>query len=452
MLIMRWDFASALILLAASAAAAAEPSFSRDVQPVLQKNCAGCHQPSVKSSGLDLSTYEGLRAGGKRGAAVTPGAPDDSLVVRFMTGQLKPSMPLGAAMLPAADIDRIREWIKSGAKDDSSPEPVSLEPTVYHQPPVITSLRFSPDGKFLAVSGNREILLHQPDGSGLIARLQGKAERILSIGFSPDGALMIAGGGTPARLGEIQIWDVHGKKLLRTAQVGNDTVFGASLSPDGRKVAAGCTDNTVHVFDTATAKELYKISSHENWVLGTVWGVDSKRFVSVGRDRAAKLVNADAGQFLENINQMRGELSAIARHPAKDLVVIGGEDRVPYIYTMDRPQNLKVGEEATLVRKLEAQNGAIFALDWSSDGRRIAVAGAAREVNIYDAESGAKLASCTGHSAGVYAVSFSPDSSRLAAGGFDGQVRIYSTADCTLRKAMVPVPIENNGMPAGGAQ
>src|SRR5437764_1407755 len=140
MLNLRWDLSVALICLLGSVAAAAEPSFSRDIQPVLQKNCSGCHQPSVKSSGLDLSTYDGLRTGGKRGTAFTPGSPDESLMVRFITGQLKPSMPLGGPMLPSAEVERIREWIKSGAKDDSPVESVSLEPSIYHQPPVITSL------------------------------------------------------------------------------------------------------------------------------------------------------------------------------------------------------------------------------------------------------------------------------------------------------------------------
>ncbi len=303
----------------------------------------------------------------------------------------------------------------------------------------------------LAVSGNREILLHHADGSGLIRRLPGKAERILSIAFSADGSLLVAGGGTPARSGEVQFWDPANGKLLRSAEVTSDTVFGASLSPDAKKVAVGCTDNTVRVFDAATAKELYKISSHENWVLGTVFGVDSKRLVSVSRDRAAKLVDANAGQFLENVNQMRGELSAVARHPKLDLIVIGGEDRIPLIYMMDRTRNMKVGEEATLVRKLEVQDGAIFALDWSPDGKRIAVAGASPKVNLYDAESGARVASCGGHSAGIYSVTFSPDGARVATGGFDGQVRIYHASDCSLEKAMVPVPIVNATV-AGGAR
>jgi WD40 repeat protein len=448
------------------------PSYTRDVRPILDRNCTNCHQPASKQSDLDLTTYAGFETGGKRGPAFVAGSPDQSLVIQFVSAAIKPSMPLGQPVLAPEDVATLRDWITSGARDDSPSETVSSEPAVYHQPSVITALRFSPDGKMLAVSGNREVLLHRADGSGLIKRLPGKADRILSIAFSADGNLMIAGGGTPARFGEIQFWEPHEGKLLRVAEATSDTLFGASLSPDASKVAVGCADNTVRAFDAATGKELYKISAHENWVLGTAFGVDSKRLVSVGRDRAAKLIDASAGQFLENVNQMHGELAAVARHPSVDEIVIGGEDRVPYIYRMDRPRNMKVGEDATLVRRLPEQAGAIFTLDWSPDGKRIAVAGAGPSVNLYDAETGQPLASCKGHAAGIYAVAFSPDGAHLAAGGFDGEVRLYSLAearvvraseggqDCTLEKSFVPVPLFNDhgaqnprgGDPGGGAR
>ena len=145
-----------------------------------------------------------------------------------------------------------------------------------------------------------------------------------------------------------------------------DTVFGASISPDASRIAVGCTDNTVRILDAASGKELFKIGNHENWVLGTIFGVDGKRIVSVGRDRAAKLTDATSGAFLENVNLLRGELAAIARHPTKDVIVIGGEDRVPYIYMMDRAQNMKIADDSTLIRKLERQDGTIAALAWSS--------------------------------------------------------------------------------------
>ncbi len=426
-------------------ATAAEPSFFRDIRPILQKSCTGCHQPAMKSSGLDLTSFDTFRAGGQKGPSYIAGKPDDSLSVKYLTGDMKPSMPLGQPALPPDQVALFRDWILAGAKDDSPAMESRTGPAIYRLPPVLTALRFSPNGKTLAVSGNGEILIHTLDAAGdtLSSRLPGKAERILSLTFSKDGKMLVAGGGTPAQFGEVQWWDLAGEKQIRTAEVTADTVFGASMPADGSKVAVGCTDNTVHVFETATGKELYKLGNHENWVLGTVFAVDGKRFVSVGRDRAAKLIDAEKGQFLENVNAMKTELSAIARHPSKDVIVIGGEDRYPYVYMLDRPRNLKVGDDATLVRKLERQDGVIAALDWSADGKWIAVAGAAPKVNLYDAETGEAHCACSGHSAGIYALAFAPDGRTLATGGFDGKVRLYDPADCSLKKEFVPVPIES---------
>ncbi|HEY2018205.1 MAG TPA: hypothetical protein VGH38_32090 [Bryobacteraceae bacterium] len=439
--------AASLVCLAGGLSAA-EPSYYRDVRPVLQRQCQGCHQPNLKSSDLDVTTFEGLAAGGKHGPAA-------GVLVKYVTGELKPQMPLGQPPLPAEQVELLRNWVAAGAKDDTpaeARESVSAGTLpVYTLPPVVTALAFSPDGKSLAVSGNREVLIHALDGSAPPKRLPGLSERILSLAFSKDGSLLVAGGGTPARFGEIQLWDVASGKLRRSLMVTGDTVFGASLSPDGTRVAVGCTDNTVRIVDAASGKELYKMGAHENWVLGTVFGADGKRVVSVGRDRAAKLTDATSGAFLENVNLLRGELAAIARHPSKEIVVVGGDERIPYIYMMDRPKNMKIADDTTLIRKLDRQDGAIAALAWSPDGRRIAVGGAAPEVNVYDAETGARVASSKGHTAGIYTLAFSPDSATLATAGFDGTVRLYDAAGA-LKKAFIPVPLDQHATQAGGSR
>ena len=434
-----------LAALLASGLYGAEPSYMRDIRPILQRQCQGCHQPALKTSKLDLTTFEALQAGGQRGAALKPGDAAGSLIVKFISGELKPQMPMAQPPLTAEQIQLVRDWIAAGAKDDTPPEARETltpgKPAVYTQPPVLTALAFSPDGRTLAVSAYREIILHSLDEGAPPRRLAGVSERILSLAFSKDGKTLVAGGGTPARFGEIQVWDVAAGTLRQSVMICTDTVFGASLSPDATRIAAGCADNTVRILDAASGKELYKIGNHENWVLGTVFGVDGKRIVTVSRDRAAKLTDVASGAFLENVNLLRGELAAVARHPSKEVVVIGGEDRTPYIYLMDRPKNMKIADDSTLIRKLDRQSGAIFALAWSPDGRRIAVAGAAPEVNIYDAESGQRVAACKGHTAGIYTVGFSPDSKVLATGGFDGQVRTYDSDSGKLLKAFTPVPI-----------
>ena len=417
-------------------------SFHRDIRPILQKQCSGCHYPGGTSGGLDVTSYVAFKTGGGRGAAFVAGDADESLTMKYLMAVVQPRMPMGGPPLPKEQIELFRDWIRGGAVDDSpAPTEQSSQPALYRQAPVITAMRYSPDGLLLAVAGNGEILLHRADGSGLVARLAGQAERLLSLVFSPDGKKLVAGGGTPARSGEVQVWDVAKASLLRTMKLTNDTVFGASLAPDGSRIAVGCTDNTVHVFDAVSGEEAYKIGNHENWVLATVFGVDSKRFVSVARDRAAKLIDASTGRFLENVNLLRGELTAVARHPKRDVLVLGGDERIPYVYLMDRPKNMKIADDTTLVRKLARQNGPIMALDWSPDAKLIAVAGAAPEVNVYDADSGELRWALKGHVAGIYTVTFSPDSRRLAAAGFDGHVRLYDTATGQLVREFVPVPM-----------
>ena len=165
-------------LVAAGSLSAAEPSYFHEVRPVLQRQCQGCHQPNLKSSNLDLSSYEGLIAGGKRG-------PGLEFVVKYLTGEMKPQMPLGQPPLSAAELDLVRNWVTAGGKDDTpaeARETVSAgKPAVYTQPPVMTALAFSPDGKTLAVSGNREVLIHTLDGSWNELWTGTKQTRLLSF-------------------------------------------------------------------------------------------------------------------------------------------------------------------------------------------------------------------------------------------------------------------------------
>jgi len=290
------------------------------------------------------------------------------------------------------------------------------------------------------------VLLHHADGTGLIARLLGVSDRVQSIVFSPDGKLLAAVGGTPARFGEVQFWDASSHELKRSVTVSSDTLFGASFSPDGSRLAVGCADNTIRVLAVDTGKELLKLAHHDNWVFGTAFSLDGKRLVSVGRDRAVKLTETATGAFLENLNSLKTELNAVARQPRKDWVLVGGEDRIPYLYTMDRPRALRVGEESTLLRQLERQDGSIIALAFQPDGQRLAVGGAATEVHIYDTDTGKRVSTLAGHEGGVYSVVFHPKGELVATGGFDGTLRIFETATGKLMKSFVPVPLEKSAV------
>ncbi len=423
-------------------------SFERDLKPILARQCLACHQPYGPQSGLSLESVASFQKGGAKGAAFLAGQPEQSLVMKYLAGEMKPSMPLGGKLLPAEQVELFRRWIREGAKDDSvaaAPTVVSSAPKVpvYKQSPLITAVAFSADGRSMAVSGYHEILLHEMSGGRpvkLAARLPGRAMRIHGLAFSPDSKTLVATGGDPAQSGEVQVWDVATRTLRFETKLSGDTFFGVALSPDGTRAAFTGADKSIRLYDVVAGKEIRKMDHHEDWAFATVFGIDGKRLVSVGRDRAAKLIDASTGAFVENVNLLRDSLTTIARHPRRDWVLVGGQDRTPYLYRMDRPRAMRIADDSTLIRQFAKQDGPILAVAFSPDGSRIAVGAEAGPVRVYDTETGEVVASCTGHQGGIYAVQFVPDGSGLMAAGFDGELRFYDLKG-GLQMAYTPVPI-----------
>src|SRR3954467_11055995 len=468
-------------------------SYHAAILPVLQANCQGCHQPAKASGKLDLTVFKSMLAGGESGsAAVVPGKPDDSYLLDQITPDDKgaAAMPLEKPPLAKNDIAAIRKWIEEGAKDDTPPDtmpPIDTQhPPIYNGPPVVTSVDWSPNGELLAVAGYHEVLLHKADGTGLVARLVGMAERIESVRFSPDGKRLAVAGGRPGRCGEVQIWDVAGKKLALSVPVTNDSLFGVSWSPDGKRVAFGCTDKSVRAIDAATGAQVLFQQSHDDWVLGTAFSVDGNHLATVGRDMAAKLIEVSTQRLIDNITSitpgaLKGGIQSVVSHPLRDEILFGGSDGVPRIYRMQRITARQIGDDANLLWELPSLPGRVFSVDITRDARVIA-AGSSLDghghVHVSQIDPAAKIpdpiqailnkpiqarsadetASLHKHfeqgvktlaqlevaEGGVYAVALSPNGDRVAAAGGDGTVRLYDVKKSSLMSSFVPVEISKD--------
>ena len=101
-------------VLAQVPASSSTDFFEIKVRPVLAERCYSCHA-STAMGGLRLDSREAMLKGGSRGAAVTPGDPEKSLLitaVRQTDEKLK--MPMGGK-LKDSEIEDLVAWIKAGA-------------------------------------------------------------------------------------------------------------------------------------------------------------------------------------------------------------------------------------------------------------------------------------------------------------------------------------------------
>ncbi|MGO9914980.1 MAG: DUF1553 domain-containing protein [Isosphaeraceae bacterium] len=107
---------AALLSVAASARSlGADDRLFRDrVAPVLESRCVRCHGDLAPKGGLNLTTVNDLRKGGKSGPAVVPRQPGESVLLDKITGD-PPEMPLKEKPLSREEVDGIRAWIQAGA-------------------------------------------------------------------------------------------------------------------------------------------------------------------------------------------------------------------------------------------------------------------------------------------------------------------------------------------------
>ncbi len=446
--------------------AEAKVSFSKQVQPVLQDQCYGCHQPAKAEGGYQMTSRAGLLRGGESDSpAVVPGKPEESHLLELITPPAssktktggKAEMPRGRPALAAGDVELIRRWIAEGAGDDSPARsrPVidARHPPVYSRGPVITSLDFSPDGKLLAVSGFHEALIWKADGSKLVARLVGLSERIETVRFSPDGTKLLVVGGNPCRSGEIQVWRVASGKLIASSLVGFDTLYGGSWSPDGRLIAIGAPDNTLRAFDSESLRQVVYMAAHGDWIRSSVFSADGKSIFTASRDMTVKMTDVATQRFVGNVTThtpgvLRGGMQAIDRRPKRNEIVVGAADGAPKLFKMEVTAAPAEGGNPNQIREYEAMPGRIYDVRFSPDGARFVAASSLDgqgQVRCYATDSGKTLwqldVPLKLNSGAMYAVASSPEGATVAVAGGDGSIRLVDAAKGAIRKTFMPVEI-----------
>ena len=202
--------------------------FSRDVAPILVGNCIGCHKPSAKerNGGLDLTTFQGLMAGGKSGEVVVAGDPEASPLVVMVATQ---EMPRGnRGKLSEEAVGRIRQWVQGGAVADAKTDPLAPLDKVAASPEDIRRnemAKLSPEARDKKLE---EVALE---------RWKQASSKVVPIA-SPGKNFLVFGNLPKERV----------DKLLKTME-GQRQKLGGLLGHEGAKALAGPEKVSLYVFN-----------------------------------------------------------------------------------------------------------------------------------------------------------------------------------------------------------
>jgi WD40 repeat protein len=242
-----------------------------------------------------------------------------------------------------------------------------------------------------------------------------KAGAVNSVAFSPDGkrvAISSDGRGGPPvpGPGEVKVWDAQTGQELLTIKGGG---WHGAYSPDGKRLASACFDNTVKVWDAQTGQELLSLKGHTSMITSVVFGPDGKR-LATSSGMEVKVWDAQTGREVLTLKGHTQDVYSVVFNPdGKRLASTSGVGGDATVKVWDA----QTGQELLTFK------GGKFSLAFSPDGKRLASL-TGNTVKVWDAQTGQELLTFKG-AGPAFSVAFSPDGTRVVTGAMDRIIRMW---------------------------
>ena len=228
--------------------------------------------------------------------------------------------------------------------------------------------------RFVTASGDRLIRIWNAETRQEIRTLKGHTRTPRAAAFSPDGQTLVSGGGDfgagkETIPGEIILWDLTGYRNAITLDGHADIVRSLAFSPDGMLLASGSDDCTVMVWDAVTGKYRTTLGWFTHSVRCVAFAPDGKTLAiacggvwNAHEPGEVKLWDLSTGRVRAVLRGHRAGVLAVTYAPDGRSLATGSIDGTVKLW------DPVTGEERAV---LEGHRGLIRSLAFSPNGKTL---------------------------------------------------------------------------------
>ena len=240
----------------------------------------------------------------------------------------------------------------------------------------VRGVAFSPDGTRLASASFDQIVKvwSLPEGE-LLHSFHAHAASINKILFTPGKDNTLA---TASLDNSIRLWDIEtGDMVEELADGHQEGILSIAYSPDGALLASGGVDHLIRMHDV-DGNLLEFMGSHQNYVYDLAFSPAGDILASASIDTTIKLWDAQSGEEISLLDDHRGAVQTLAFSPGGDLLASGASDGVIMLWNPEQNDPLT---------KLDAHERGVLSLAFSPNGEWLASSSADRTVRLWRVKS-----------------------------------------------------------------
>jgi hypothetical protein len=248
--------------------------------------------------------------------------------------------------------------------------------------------------------------------------LEHGTEPVRAVDFSPDGRLLATGAGD----GSIHIWDATTGVEQRVITSGGGVAYGVAFSPDVTQIVGGYEDGSVRLWDVGSGRQIAQFSGHTAAVRGVAFSPDGARILSGSEDETARVWDVQS-RTATTLEGHEHRVIGVGFSPDGESVATASDDGTARLWDPDNGiETLQLSSGGTELR----------AAAFSPDGRLLATPATDGSVRIWNLDTGEQIHALRGHTGWIWYATFSPDGTLLATGGRDETVRLWDVGAGTL--------------------
>jgi WD40 repeat protein len=238
---------------------------------------------------------------------------------------------------------------------------------------------------------------------------RGHSGPVHTVAWSPDGRMLASGSSDTT----VHIWMASTLHTTLTYRSHSKPVNTIAWSHDGAQIASGSSDGNIHVWTTGSGTTIFPDRKAFGSIDTMAWSPDSQK-CAFGYDDIVLLLDANSGDINLVYTLHTAPIGAIAWSPDGTWVTSGDKQGRVNTWNVNTRETRLVANVKYAVRSLA----------WSPHGTSIAIGDGNGTITLQDATSGVKRP-LGQRPAGILAIVWSPDSTKLASIDENNIVQIW---------------------------